>query len=96
MFSFMKAILPILAILLTAGLCLRTLTLLVLCVAGAANSNPQQLREIKLWAFGYGMLGLSGTFGGIAFLFAGRPGLAVITSLSPVLIQIGTAIYQLL
>lgn len=65
----MKHILPSLAIVCTV---LATLTALVFCMAGGANSTPAQIRALKFWMAGLSLLGVAGVVVGIFLMRAGQ------------------------
>lgn len=79
----MKLILPILAMVCTV---LATLTALVFCMAGGANSTPAQIRVIKLWMAGLSLLGVAGVVVGILLIRAGQPGWAALAAFAPTVI----------
>lgn len=79
----MKLILPIFAMICTA---LATLTALVFCMAGGANSTPAQIRELKLWMAGLSLLGVAGVVAGIILIRAGQPGWAAVAAFAPTII----------
>ncbi len=80
----MKLILPILAMICTA---LTTLTALVFCMAGGANSTPAQIRALKLWMAGLSLLGLAGIVVGVFLIRAGLPGWAAGAAFLPTVIM---------
>ncbi|MEK7781916.1 MAG: hypothetical protein AAB370_10500 [Verrucomicrobiota bacterium] len=80
----MKLLLPIFAMVCTV---LATLTALVFCMAGGANSTPAQIRALKLWMLGLTLLGVAGITVGIFLLRAGQPGWAAGVSFAPVVIM---------
>ncbi|HMN97355.1 MAG TPA: hypothetical protein PKC43_12855 [Phycisphaerales bacterium] len=63
----------LLAILSTACGVLGTLSLLILCVAGAPNSSAAQAASIRLWAIATIIGGIAAVAGAIIFLRAGQP-----------------------
>lgn len=79
----MKLILPILAMICTV---LATLTALVFCMAGGANSTPAQIRALKLWMAGLSLLGLAGVVVGVILLRAGQPNWAAVAAIAPTVI----------
>ncbi len=79
----MKLILPILTMVCTA---LATLTALVFCMAGGANSTPAQIRALKLWMAGLSLLGVAGIVVGIFLIRAGQPNWAAIAAFAPTVI----------
>ena len=79
----MKLLLPILAIVCTV---LATLTALVFCMAGGANSTPAQIRALKFWMAGLSLLGVAGVVVGIILIRAGQPGWASIAAFAPTVI----------
>ena len=83
----MKSMLLALAILAMICTALATLTALVFCMAGGANSTPAQIRALKLWMLGLSLLGGAGITAGILLLRAGQPGWAVGVSFAPTFIM---------
>lgn len=79
----MKLILPILAMICTV---LATLTALVFCMAGGANSTPAQIRALKLWMVGISLLGVAGVTISIILTRAGQPGWAAVAAFAPTVI----------
>ena len=79
----MKLILPIFAMGCTA---LATLTALVFCMAGGANSTPSEIRELKLWMGGLSLLGVTGVVAGILLIRAGQPTWAAGAAFAPTVI----------
>jgi len=79
----MKLILPILAMISTV---LATLTAVVFCLAGGANSSPAQIRTLKLWMAGLSLLGVAGVVVGIILMRAGQPGWASLAAFAPTVI----------
>jgi hypothetical protein len=79
----------LIALAIVAMLCtaLATLTALVFCMAGGANSTPEQIRALKLWMLGLTLLGLTGITVGIFLLRAGQPGWAAGVSFAPAVIM---------
>ena len=79
----------LIALAIVAMLCtaLVTLTALVFCMAGGANSTPEQIRALKLWMLGLTLLGLTGVTVGIVLLRAGQPGWAAGVSFAPAVIM---------
>lgn len=80
----MKYVLPIAAMLATG---LATLLMLVLMVAGAANSSDEQLRTMKLWAGGLSLLSLVCVVLGIVLLRQDRSGHAALVAFIPVMVM---------
>lgn len=80
----MKLLLPILAMICTA---LVTLTALVFCMAGGANSTPAQIRALKFWMAGLSLLGLAGIVAGVFLIRAGLPGWAAGAAFLPTVIM---------
>jgi hypothetical protein len=64
-----------------------TLTAVVFCAAGGANSTPAQIRTLKLWMLGLTLLGLAGIGAGVLLLRVGQPGWAAGVSFVPVVIM---------
>ena len=83
----MKAMLIALAIVAMICTALATLTGLVFCMAGGANSTPEQIRALKLWMLGLTLLGGAGITAGIFLLRAGQPGWAAGVSFAPTFIM---------
>ena len=79
----MKSIVPILAIVCTV---LATLTAVVFCMAGGANSSPAQISALKLWMAGLSLLGVAGVVLGIILIRAGQPGWASLAAFAPTVI----------
>lgn len=79
----MRLILPILAMVCTV---LATLTALVFCLAGGANSTPAQIRALKLWMAGLSLLGFAGVVAGIILIRAGQPNWAAVAAIIPTVI----------
>ena len=79
----MKLILPILAMVCTV---LATLTALVFCMAGGANSTPAQIRALKIWMVVISLLGVAGVAVGIILIRAGQPGWASLAAIAPTVI----------
>jgi hypothetical protein len=50
-----------------------SLMLLTMCMAGGANSTPEQIRAIKMWMLVITIVGLLTFGGGIWLTAAGRP-----------------------
>lgn len=80
----MKLLLPILAMFCTV---LVTLTALVFCMAGGANSTPAQIRALKFWMAGLSLLGLAGIVAGVFLMRAGLPGWAAGAAFLPTVIM---------
>ena len=83
----MKSMLMVLAIVAMFCTALATLTALVFCLAGGANSTPAQIRALKLWMLGLTLLGGAGITAGILLLRAGQPGWAAGVSVAPAVIM---------
>lgn len=79
----MKLLLPIFAMICTA---LATLTALVFCMAGGANSTPAQIRALKLWMIVISLLGVAGVTISIILIRAGQPGWAAVAAFAPAVI----------
>jgi len=79
----MKLILPVLAMACTV---LATLTAIVFTLAGGANSNPDQIRALKLWIAGLSLLGVAGVAVSIFLMRAGQPGWATVAAFAPTII----------
>jgi len=79
----MKLLLPIFAMICTT---LATLTALVFCMAGGANSSPAQIRALKFWMAGLSLLGVAGVVAGIILIRAGQPGWAAVAAFAPTII----------
>ena len=80
----MKYIIPIAGMLCTAFV---TVLMLVFMVAGAANSNAEQLRSMKLWAGGLSLLSVGCIVAGIVLMRYDRFGLATIVAFVPVAVM---------
>jgi hypothetical protein len=63
-----------------------TLTALVFCMAGGANSTPAQIRTLKFWMAGVSLLGAAGVMAGVILMRAGQPGWATFASIAPTII----------
>ena len=79
----MKLLLPILAIGCTV---LATLMALVVCMAGGANSTPEQIRALKIWMVVIALLGVAGVVVGILLIRAGQTGWASVAAIAPTVI----------
>jgi hypothetical protein len=79
----MKLLLPIFAMICTV---LTTLTAIVFCLAGGANSNPAQIRALKIWMVVICLLGTAGVAAGIFLIRAGQPGWAAFAAFAPTVI----------
>ena len=79
----------LIALAIVAMLCtaFATLSAIVFCLAGGANSTPEQIRALKLWMLGLTLLGLTGVTVGIVLLRAGQPGWAAGVSFAPTIIM---------
>ena len=64
---------------------LATLMMLTLCVAGAPNSSPEQLRTIKLWMLAIAIVGVLTLGGGIWLAISGKAWMAAAISALPAL-----------
>ncbi len=73
-----------------------TIMMLVLCIAGCANSTPEQLRTIKLTAGGFSLLAFLGIVGGAWLLYTGKPGLAIAVALFPTVAMMVTFVIKTL
>ncbi|HEX2617027.1 MAG TPA: hypothetical protein VHL57_05750 [Flavobacteriales bacterium] len=80
----MKYVLPIAAMICTAG---ATLLMLVFTMAGMANSTPEQLRSMKWWAGGLSLLSLACVTIGALLLRQGRSELAALVAFLPTAIM---------
>jgi hypothetical protein len=76
-----SAILPILAMIVTAVV---TLMAVVFCMSMGANATPRAITILKLWMLGLTLLGLAGIVIGIVLLRDGQSGRAIFAALSPV------------
>jgi hypothetical protein len=92
----MKSMLTALAILAMLCTALVTLSAVVLCAAGGANSTPEQIRALKLWMLGLTLLGLAGIVAGIVLLRAGQPGWAAGVSFTPAVVMVSILVIALL
>jgi uncharacterized membrane protein YozB (DUF420 family) len=79
----MKLLLPILAMVCTV---LATLTAIVFCLAGGANSTTAQIRALKIWMVVISLLGTAGVAAGICLIRAGQPGWASLAAFAPTVI----------
>lgn len=92
----MKPMLTALAIIAMLCTAFVTLTAVVCCAAGGANSTPEQIHALKLWMLGLTLLGLAGIGVGIFLLRAGQPGWAAGVSISPAVVMVFILIIALL
>ena len=83
----MKTLLLVVTILAMLCTAFVTLTAVVFCAAGGANSTPEQIRALKLWMLGLTLLGLAGIAVGIFLLRAGQPGWAAGVSFTPTVVM---------
>lgn len=79
----MKLILPISAMICTA---LATLTAIVFCLAGGANSTPAQIRALKFWMAGLSLIGVAGIVVGVLLIRAGQTNWAAAAAFAPTVI----------
>ena len=63
-----------------------TLMALVFCMAGGANSTPEQIRAIKIWMVVIALIGVAGVVVGILLIRAGQPGWASLAAFAPTVI----------
>ncbi len=89
----MKSFLPILAMVCTV---LVTLTMVVMCAAMGANSSPAEIRALKLWMAGFGVLGGAGVMVGIFLMRGGQHNWAAGAAFLPTVIMAVVAIVALL
>ena len=89
----MLTALAIIAMLCTAFV---TLSAVVFCAAGGANSTPEQIRGLKIWMLGLTLIGLAGITVGIFLLRAGQPGWAAGVSFFPSVVMVSILIVALL
>jgi hypothetical protein len=68
---------------------LATLMMLVMLMAGGANSSPAQILQIKWMMMGVAVIGLGGLVGGIWTLIAGRPWVSAGIGIMPAVVAIG-------
>lgn len=71
------------------------LMMLVMLLAGSANSTPQKLWQIKMMMLGLGVCAGAGVIGGVWALIAGRPGLASAIGAAPAAVSVGLFIFLL-
>ena len=84
----MKSLLPAAAIVAMIATVLATLTAVVFCMAGGANSTPEQIRALKLWMAGLTLLGVAGITAGIFLMRAGQHGWAAGAAILPAVIMV--------
>jgi hypothetical protein len=84
----MKSLLPAAAIAAMIVTALVTLCAVVFCMAGGANSTPEQIRAIKLWMAGLTLLGAAGITAGIFLMRASQHGWAAGAAILPAVIMI--------
>jgi hypothetical protein len=89
----MKPVLPILAMMCTAGV---TLMAVVFTLAMGANAKPPEIRALRLWTLGLPLLALMGIGAGIFLLRTGQPGWAAGVSIAPAVIMMLILIVTLL
>jgi hypothetical protein len=80
----MKYLLPLAAMACTGG---ATLLMLGFLLAGAANASADQLRSMKLWAGGLGLLALVCVIAGILLMRQGRSGHAAVVAFAPTVVM---------
>gem|GEM_PF-6085958 len=80
----MPAIMYIFAALTNAAGILATLCLVVLLMAGGANSNPAQITTLKILILATFIVGLLCLGGSIWSMIAARPGLGTIIAAAPI------------
>jgi hypothetical protein len=84
----MPTLLTILAALANVVGILATLLILVMCMAGGANSTPQQIRTLKLIMLASALVCVICVTVSIWCLIAGRPGLGALLAALPTLLSI--------
>lgn len=71
---------------------LATLTMLVMLIAGGANSTPAEITQIKWMMIGVALVGLVGLVGGIWGIVAGRPWLGAGFGIAPLVASIALVV----
>lgn len=84
----MSYLMPAASILAMVATALATLMMLAFCLAGGANSTPEQIRTLKLIMGGLSLLSLVGIIGGIVLLKAGLPSWSLGASIAPTVIML--------
>jgi hypothetical protein len=65
---------------------LTTLMALTFCMGMGANATAAQIRAIKRWMAGLGLLGVAGIAAGFALMLSGAPGWASVAALAPTVV----------
>ena len=90
----MKFLLPIAAIICTT---ISTLMAITFCLAGGANSTPEQIRALKIWLVVISLLGVGGITAGIFLMRASQHGWAAGAAFLPtVLFLVGFIVAMIL
>lgn len=76
----MKFILPVAAMICTGFV---TLTAIVFCAGMGANASPAEIRALKFWMSGLGLLGLAGIVVSMLLMRNGQFGLAAGVAILP-------------
>lgn len=63
-----------------------SLMLLTMCLAGGANSTPEQIRTIKMWMLVITVVGLLTFIGGIWLTASGRPWIGAVVGGLPAMV----------
>ena len=91
----MPHLLPFASILAMIATAVATLMMLVFCLAGGANSSPEQLRTIKLIMGSLSLLSLAGIVGGVFLLRGGLHGWSLGASIAPTLVMLAMLVVAL-
>jgi len=83
----MKTLLLITAVGAIISTIVTTLTAVVFCLAGGANSTPEQIHSLKLWMLGCTLGGALGVGAGIWLLRVGSAGWATGAAILPTVIM---------
>lgn len=67
---------------------LATLTMLVMLMAGGANSSPAQITQIKWMMIGVALVGVIGLGGAVWAMIAGKPWLGAGLGIAPAVVVI--------
>ena len=79
----MKYLLPVAAMVCTA---FATLMAITFCLAGGANSTPEQIRALKIWMVVISLVGVAGITAGIFLMRASQFGWAAGAAFLPTVI----------
>jgi hypothetical protein len=84
----MKTLLFIATLAAMACTVLATLTALTFLMGMGANAKPPEIRLLKLWMLGFGLLGTAGIGAGIYLLRAGETAWATGASIAPTVVML--------